>query len=51
MHNYFLTKLKLFKQLKNDGIMIVNKDDFYSKFFEKYNNVIYYSIYTPSINS
>lgn len=48
MHNYFLTKLKLFKQLKNDGIMIVNKDDFYSKFFEKYNNVIYYSIYTPS---
>ena len=28
--------------------MIVNKDDFYSKFFEKYNNVIYYSIYTPS---
>ncbi len=48
MHNYFLTKLKLFKQLKNQGIMIINKDDFYSKFFEKYDNVIYYSIYTPS---
>lgn len=48
MHNYFLTKLKLFKQLKEQGIMIVNKDDNYSKFFEKYNNVIYYSIFTPS---
>lgn len=48
MHNYFLTKLKLFKQLKNQGVMIVNKDDYYAKFFEKYNNVIYYSLFTPS---
>ena len=29
MHNYFLTKLKLFKQLKKDGLMIINKDDYY----------------------
>lgn len=48
MHNYFLTKLKLFKQLKKDGVMIVNKDDHYAKFFEKYPNVIYYSLFTPS---
>lgn len=48
MHNYFLTKLKLFKQLKPNGTMIVNRDDYYSKFFDKYKNVIYYSIYTPS---
>ena len=48
MHNYFLTKLKLFKQLKPNGIMIVNRDDYYSKFFDKYKNVIYYSIYSPS---
>lgn len=48
MHNYFLTKLKLFKQLKPNGIMIINKDDYYSKFFEKFDNVIFYSIYNPS---
>lgn len=48
MHNYFLTKLKLFKQLKEQGVMIVNKDDYYAKFFEKYSNVIYYSLFTPS---
>lgn len=48
MHNYFLTKLKLFKQLKETGLMIVNKDDHYAKFFEKYPNVIYYSLFTPS---
>ena len=48
MHNYFLTKLKLFKQLKKQGIMIVNKDDYYAKFFEKYSNVIYYSLFSPS---
>lgn len=48
MHNYFLTKLKLFKQLKEQGVMIVNKDDYYAKFFEKYSNVIYYSLYAPS---
>lgn len=48
MHNYFLTKLKLFKQLKEQGIMIVNKDDYYAKFFEKYPNVIYYSLFSPS---
>lgn len=48
MHNYFLTKLKLFKQLKTNGIMIVNKDDYYAKFFEKYPNVIYYSLFSPS---
>lgn len=48
MHNYFLTKLKLFKQLKPNGTMIINKDDYYSKFFEKFDNVIFYSIYNPS---
>lgn len=48
MHNYFLTKLKLFKQLKKQGIMLVNKDDYYAKFFEKYSNVIYYSLFSPS---
>lgn len=48
MHNYFLAKLKLFKQLKSQGLMIVNKDDYYSKFFEKYQNVIYYSLHLPS---
>ena len=48
MHNYFLTKLKLFKQLKNNATMIINKDDYYSKFFEKFNNVIFYSLYQPS---
>ena len=48
MHNYFLTKLKLFKQLKPNGIMIVNKDDHYAKFFDKYEHVIYYSLFTPS---
>lgn len=48
MHNYFLSKMKLFKQLKANGVMIVNKDDYYSKFFEKYPNVIYYSLYTVS---
>ncbi len=48
MHNYFLTKLKLFKQLKKQGIMIINKDDYYAKFFEKYQNVIYYSLFSPS---
>ena len=48
MHNYFLTKLKLFKQLKKQGVMIVNKDDYYAKFFEKYSNVIYYSLFSPS---
>lgn len=48
MNNYFLTKLKLFKQLKPSGVMIVNKDDHYAKFFEKYENVVYYSIFTPS---
>ena len=40
----FLTKLKLFKQLKPNGTMIVNRDDFYSKFFDKYKNVIYFVI-------
>ena len=48
MHNYFLTKLKLFKQLKPNGTMIINKDDYYSKFFEKFDNAIFYSIYNPS---
>lgn len=48
MHNYFLTKLKLFKQLKENALMIINKDDYYSKFFEKFKNVIFYSIYEPS---
>lgn len=48
MHNYFLAKLKLFKQMKKDGMMIINKDDYYSKFFEKYDNVIYYSLNMPS---
>lgn len=48
MHNYFITKLKLFKQLKTNGIMIINKDDYYGKFFEKYDNVIYYSLYSIS---
>ena len=28
--------------------MIINKDDYYSKFFEKFDNVIFYSIYNPS---
>ena len=28
--------------------MIVNKDDYYAKFFEKYSNVIYYSLFSPS---
>lgn len=52
MQNYFLTKLKLFKQLKENGVMIVNKDDHYAKFFDKFDdektNVIYYSLFTPS---
>ena len=48
MHNYFLSKLRLFKQLKPNGIMIINKDDSYHKFFEKYKNAIFYSICTPS---
>lgn len=48
MYNYFLTKLKLFKQLKKQGVMIINKDDYYAKFFEKYQNVIYYSLFLPS---
>lgn len=48
MHNYFLTKLKLFKQLKKEGLMIINKDDNYAKFFEDFDNVIYYSLFSPS---
>ncbi len=48
MHNYFLTKLKLFKQLKPNGIMIINKDDPYSKYFEKYTNAIFFSTNSPS---
>lgn len=48
MHNYFLTKLKLFKQLKKDGLMIINKDDYYARFFEDFDNVVYYSLFSPS---
>lgn len=52
MQNYFLTKLKLFKQLKEKGTMIINKDDHYARFFDKFDNegknVIYYSLFTPS---
>lgn len=48
MKNYFNTKMQLFKQLKPHGIGIVNKDDGYAKFFESLDNIIYYSIFTPS---
>lgn len=48
MNNYFNTKFKLFNQLKPGGLAIVNKDDNYSKYFESLENVIYYSLFTPS---
>lgn len=48
MNNYFKTKFELFKQLKPNGISIVNKDDNYSKYFDELNNVVYYSLFMPS---
>lgn len=48
MEEYFKTKFKLFKQLKTKNIKIINKDDPYSIYFENLDNVIFFSIYTPS---
>lgn len=39
MENYLQAKLLLLKQLKNDGVMIVNNDDSYSKYFLQDNSV------------
>lgn len=48
MANYFNSKLELFKQMKPQGTIIVNKDDNYAKFFNDFDQVIYYSLFTPS---
>lgn len=45
LRNYFLSKLELFKKTKDSGYIIVNNDDSYAKYFDKFNNVITYGIF------
>ena len=37
MNNYLNSKLKIFNYLKDDGVILVNKDDEYAHYFEKGN--------------
>ena len=39
MENYLHAKLHILDYLKNDGVIVVNKDDMYSKYFMNKNNV------------
>lgn len=45
MENYFLTKLELFKQLKPNGLILVNNDDEYAPRFSIFENLITFGIY------
>lgn len=46
--NNFKSYFSLINNLKNNGIIIVNKDENYARFFSDIKNVIYYSVFTPS---
>ncbi len=48
MEEYFEAKFRLFRQLKPDGLAIVNKDDIYANRFKSFSNLITYSIEKPS---
>ena len=39
MENYLHAKLHILDYLKNDGVIVVNKDDMYSKYFQAKNNI------------